>query len=203
MIYTSENIKFCPDGKYRWVYEMDMYRNPTLLFLVLKIFGFLMAIPLFFMILPLFQGVPLEAVFDKSKYALIMFGIFFLCVFAGYYILAAIYGGKYVVMFEMDEDGVLHRQMKKQVKKAKAISNLLILAGLVAGNPGRVGQGLLTATHTSTYSDFLKVKKVKAYRKRNLIKVNQLLTHNQVYMADEDFDFVYEYITTRCPKIKR
>ena len=203
MIYTSENIKFCPDGKYRWVYELDMYKNPTILYLVLKIFGFLIAIPCLLMFIPLLKGESLEYVWDKSKYALLLFGIFFLCVFVGYIIVANMYGGKYVVMFEMDEDGVLHRQMKKQVKKAKAMSNLLILAGLVSGNPARVGQGLLTATYTSSYSTFTRVRKVKPYRKRNLIKVNGLLYHNQVYMEDEDFDFVYDYIRTRCPKVKQ
>ena len=203
MIYTSENIKFCPDGKYRWVYELNMYKNPTILFLVLKIFGFLFGIPCLLMFLPLFNGYSLEQVWDKSKYALLMFGILFLCVFVAYFMVAYGLGGKYVVMFEMDEDGVLHRQMKKQVKKAKAMSNMLILAGLLAGNPARVGQGLLTATHTSSYSTFSKVRKVKPYRKRNLIKVNGLLYHNQVYMEDEDFDFVYDYIRTRCPKVKQ
>lgn len=204
MIYTSENIKFCPDGKYRWVYELDMYKNPSVLFVVLKIFGILIAIPIFFtFVLPLLHGNSWEYVFDKSKYALLTFGIFFVCVFISYFILAATYGGKYVVMFEMDDDGVLHRQMKKNVKKAKAISHLLVLAGLLAGNPSRVGAGLITATHTSSYSTFTKVRKVKAYRKRNLIKVNGLLYRNQVYASDEDFDFVYDYIRTRCPKVKK
>ena len=203
MIYTSKNIKFCPDGKYRWVYELDMYKNPTILFLVLKIFGILFAIPCLLMLVPLFEGKSLEYVWDKSKYALFMFGLFFLCVFIGYYIVANKYGGKYCVIFEMDEDGVLHRQMKQQVEKAKAMSNVMILAGLLAGSPGRVGQALLVATHTSIYSSFSSVRKVKPYRKRNLIKVNGLLYHNQVYMEDEDFDFVYDYIRTRCPKVKQ
>lgn len=203
MIYTSENIKFCPDGKYRWVYEFNMYKNPSILFVVLKIFGFLLLIPCFFIFYPLLKGETWEHVYDNSKYAMLTFGIFFICIFVGYWIYAAMCGGKYVVMFEMDEDGVLHRAMKNNVKKAKAISNLLILAGLLSGNPSRVGAGLITATHTSSYSTFSSVRKVKAFRRRNLIKVNELLYHNQVYVADEDFDFVYEYISTRCPKLKR
>lgn len=29
----------CPDGVYRWVYELDMYRNPVVLYAVLKVLG--------------------------------------------------------------------------------------------------------------------------------------------------------------------
>ena len=36
----SRNIVFCPDGKYRWVYEMSLLKNPTVFFLVWKIFFF-------------------------------------------------------------------------------------------------------------------------------------------------------------------
>ena len=32
---TSRVIQ-CPDGKYRWVYEVNLYRNPTILIDLLK-----------------------------------------------------------------------------------------------------------------------------------------------------------------------
>ena len=35
---ASDAVTLYPDGKYRWVYEMNLYTNPTILFLVLKIF---------------------------------------------------------------------------------------------------------------------------------------------------------------------
>ena len=27
----SEKIQLCPDGKYRWIYEYDMLKNPSIL----------------------------------------------------------------------------------------------------------------------------------------------------------------------------
>ena len=35
----NSQITLCPDGKYRWAYEFNLYRNPTILFVLFKIFG--------------------------------------------------------------------------------------------------------------------------------------------------------------------
>ena len=36
----SNNITLCNDGKYRWIYEMSLFKNPTIFFLIWKIFFF-------------------------------------------------------------------------------------------------------------------------------------------------------------------
>jgi hypothetical protein len=47
------------------------------------------------------------------------------------------------------------------------------------------------------------VRKVKAVRWRNLIKVNELLTNNRIFVDDpEDYEFVLDYIRQRCPRIQ-
>jgi hypothetical protein len=106
------------------------------------------------------------------------------------------------VLFEMDERGVNHIQMEPQVKKAKLIGALTMLVGAAAGKPGVVGTGLLAGARTSMYSSFDAVKSVEAFPRRNLIKVNEFLCKNQVYAADEDFDFVLGFIRahTNCPQ---
>ena len=55
---------------------------------------------------------------------------------------------------------------------------------------------------TKSTSEFVHVRRVKARRRFNLIKVNQLFDKNQVYVADEDFDFVYNFIKSRCINAK-
>jgi hypothetical protein len=35
----------------------------------------------------------------------------------------------------------------------------------------------------------------------NVIKIREILSNNQVYARDEDFDFVYNYIREHCPKV--
>ena len=74
-----------------------------------------------------------------------------------------------------------------------SVSDLTVLAGPAAGNLTTVGVGM-NAARTEMYSDFSRVRRVKAYPRRGLIKVNGLLQRNQVYAAPEDFAFVREFI---------
>ena len=76
-----------------------------------------------------------------------------------------------------------------------------MMAGAASGRIGTVGAGM-NAQRTEMYSDFSKVRKVKAYPRRDLIKVNERFGHNQVYAAKEDFVFVKDYIVSHCLNIK-
>ena len=111
----------------------------------------------------------------------------------GYLLYAAIMGGKYIVLFEMDERGVNHKQLPKQAKKAHKISELTMLAGAAAGNPSVAGIGINSA-RSEMYSEFKKVRSVKPFPRRDLIKVNERFGKNQVYASKQDFDFVLDYI---------
>ena len=37
-VYKSKNITMCSDGKYRWVYDLDMYKSPAIIKEVLRDF---------------------------------------------------------------------------------------------------------------------------------------------------------------------
>ena len=54
----------------------------------------------------------------------------------------------------------------------------------------------------SLYSRFSNVRKIKAVRGKDLIKLNGRFLRNQIYVAKEDFDFVYDYIVGHCPNAK-
>jgi hypothetical protein len=199
----TSRVQLCQDGKYRWIYELNMYKNPSIIFVVFKIFGYIFLIAWAIMIIAdLFRGEGWDMFWDNTKMMLIFCAVFSVLTILAYLLVAASYGGKYIVLFEMDEKGVLHRQIKSQVKKAQVMGWLTVLAGVRAGNLTTVGVGLNSATKTSSYSSFDHVRNVKAYRNRNLIKVNELLEKNQVYATDEDFDFVYDYIRSHCPNVK-
>ena len=202
--YQGKEVRLCADGKYRWVYEMHLLKNPTIFLTVLKVMLISIGIVwLFGMIITVFQGdMNLEWFMFWLKVIGIMLGIFVGLAIISILIMAAILRGKYVVLFEMDEKEVVHIQMPRQVKKAEVIGLITALVGLAAKNPTTIGAGMLAASKSKSTSVFANVRRVKARRRRNLIKVNQLLFKNQVYVPDEDFDFVYDFIKTRCMNAK-
>ncbi len=177
----SNNITLYQDGKYRWVYEMGLFTNPTIFWLIWKIF--------FFIILEFTIFASALGTFDNVLDCLKSFGYFIggmtLLSGVGYVIYALIMGGKYIVIFEMDEEGVNHKQCPKQAKKAEALAMLNRYGSLI---------------RTEMYSEFSKVREIKAYPKTNVIKVNGLLEHNQVYAEKEDFDFVLNFIKDHVPE---
>ena len=199
--YQGKEVRLCSDGKYRWVYEMNLLKNPTIFFTVLKVMMISVGIVwLFGMVIGL-GDMSLDYFLFWTKLTGIMIGIFFVLTIIGVLITAAILG-KYVVLFEMDENEVVHIQMPRQVKKAEVIGFITVLVGAMAKNPTTMGTGMLAASKTKSTSVFANVRRVKARRRFNLIKVNQLLDKNQVYVADEDFDFVYNFIKSRCINAK-
>lgn len=196
-------VRFCDDGKYRWVYEMNMLTNPTIFLTVFKIFFYIILAGwlIFGTFLYLIHG-DFQGFLDFSEGALIAIAGMAVLTFLGVLLLSALYGGKYVVLFEMDEQEIKHIQLPRQVKKAQALSLLTALVGIAAKRPTTVGAGLLASGKTTSTSEYKKVRRVVARRALHLIKVNQLLEKNQIYVPDEDFDFVYDFIKTRCKNAK-
>ena len=184
------------DGKFRWRYEMSLFKNLSIYFLIWKIFFFIiMGMFLIMMIADINQVYGTLA--ERWRNDVIMLGYFLIGMTVitalGYIIYAALMGGKYIVDFEMDENGVWHRQAPAQAKKAKKIGAITAVAGALSGRASMVGTGI-NSTQTEKYSDFKKVKNVKAYPNRHIIKVNAPFNKNQVYVCSEDFDFVLDYI---------
>ena len=197
----NTSITLGGDGVYRWAYEMSLFKNPTILFLLYKIFGWI-ALGLWVFVTLISAGDVgfwWKGFLNNLKFfAIFTVGLLVLCTL-GYLLYAAIMGGKYCVLFEMDEKGVRHTQMQKQVKKAEVLSLITVLVGLAAKNPTAVGTGLLSSSKTTMYTEFKKVRKIKPKRGASTIILNAAGGQNQVYADKDEFDFVLEYITSRVP----
>ena len=201
---ANDHVQLYPDGKYRWVYEVNMLTNYSILFDVWKVLGISIGIlVLLFVIIAIFDG---DWSFDTLTGMASSLGIVVLVMLVlgliGYFVYAAISGWKYAVLFIMDEKEVVHQQMPNTVKKGQLIGALTILAGLASGRPGTVGTGILAQSRMSMTSTLANVERIIPCRRMNLIKVNQRFAKNRIYVNDEDFDFVYNFLLTNCKNLK-
>ena len=202
----SANIWHSPDGVYRWTYEFDMLRNPSIFITVVKVMGLSCGIVYLVAVIVGLIGRDIASwvdLWETTRMYLIIAGVVLVMTVIGYLIVAAMYGWKYQVMFEMTDEYVRHIQMPKQFTKAEALGLLTTLAGAAAGKPFMAGLGTSVATKQTSTSEFSKVTNVKVRRRRHTIYVNQLLEKNQVYVEDADFEFVKEFIASRCVNAKK
>ena len=197
----NNRITLYPDGKYRWVYEVSMMKNPSILIDVLKVLDISLGfVWLFTLLLSFFDDdLSLEKLWNLTMVFLVLMLVFAVIGIIAYTILAWSYGWKYVILFTMDKKEVVHQQMPRQVKKAQVLEALAALVGGATGNLGMVGTGVLAASRTTSTSTLVNVRKLIPVRWMNLIRVNQLLQKNRVYIPDEDFDFVYDFLCQNCP----
>ena len=201
--YEGAEVRLCEDGKYRWKYELNMITNPVIMITVFKVFFYIMLVTfvIFCPIMYLSDG-NWEGAWGMLKAYGIVLGIFAVLTFLSVLILSWVFGGKYVVQFEMDEKEIVHTPQPAQQRKARTLGILTFFVGLFAKRPSTMGAGMLSTVKNSSTSEFDKVRRVRSRRWLHTIKVNQLLDRNQIYVNDEDYDFVYDFIKSHCPNLK-
>lgn len=206
---TTTRVSRDEDGKYRWTYALNMYRNPAILVVVLKIIGVLFSIPLLIdLIRTAVNGDWANAwgdnIWDSSlKIWLVVYIVFIVISLLAYLIVAWMYGGKYIVHFTMDEKVLVHETEPAQARKARKLGMATVIVGAAARRPSTVGAGVLAAARTTSTSTLASVRRIIPRRRYNLIKVNQLLERNQVYVPDEDYDFVLNFLREHCPGVRK
>lgn len=196
------------EGTYFWTYALDMKKNMSLFRLVFKIIGITTGIPLGFLIL-------LEARdFISYRYidwhwvktvALISAGIIAtmaVITFLAYKFISWRYHGNYFMLFKMNEEGINFTQVEDQQKQNELIGLTSMAVGMATGNYGLVGTGLAVSENNSLYTRFDKVRKIKIRRVDNLIGLRTFITYNMIYVDDDNYEFVLEFIKSRCKKAK-
>lgn len=199
----TDNIVLYSDGKMRWQYDLDLFRTPVVFWLVWRILAVICAVALAIVFF-VDCGKPdffWQGFLQWLKIlAIAIAGVTALCGL-GYLVYAAMMGGKYSVIFEMDEKGINHIQTKSSAQKSRRIASATQIAGLAGGSPTTLGAGI-NASRTEMYTDFARVKRVIARPMFHLIKLSAPFNHNQVYVHKEDFAFVKDYIVAHCPSKK-
>ncbi|MDD2592609.1 MAG: hypothetical protein PHN21_07370 [Erysipelotrichaceae bacterium] len=187
------------DDEYVWVYEFSLWKNPTVLITIAKI------ITLASLIVGVFMFV-ITAIDDISQALTVATNVFMftLGIMSGLLLIAyplysIINKGKYIVVFEMNDKEIIHRQLETQFSKNQVVSLLTTVVGALAKNPTVSGANILSATKKAQKTIFTKVYKAVINEKRQVIYLNDLNGFNQIYVEPEDFTFVKEYIIKRCP----
>lgn len=96
--YRGTSVQLCSDGKYRWIYAMNMLTNPTVFLTVFKVFFFIvlggwLVFGFFFHII---HG-EFREFLAMGKVMLLVLAILAVLTFLAVLLLAAVYGEKYVV----------------------------------------------------------------------------------------------------------
>jgi hypothetical protein len=208
VIYQQTNQRVSPgvvmggDGIMRWVYELNMWKNPTLVITIWKVLMLAALAPaLLVFFLNLGDGIG-PAFLAFVKIMVIVAGIVTGLMLLAYPLVAIINCGIYCVIFEMDDKSVKHIQMQKQFKKSQILAMIVSIAGVMTGNIQATAAGMLAGSKQSTLSSFEKVKSITVNEKRHVIYVNEMLIKNQIYAYPDDFVFVRDYIISRCKKAK-
>ncbi|MBR0229946.1 MAG: hypothetical protein IJL94_01010, partial [Erysipelotrichaceae bacterium] len=154
--YPSGTIVVDNNGKYRWVYEQPMLKSFFLLFEVWRVLVLAGVIVSAFMaIIGLIEGNGFQGVLFALKMGWLVCGILLVLSIPAYYILVKANNGKYTVLFEMDDSGIDHIQIKTEA--TEALELLTMLAGMMAKNRGTTAAGMMAASGGSLYSRFSNV----------------------------------------------
>lgn len=197
----DEPIRKDDKGTYRWIYELPMKNSFFLLIEIWRVLALTVLIVAgFCSLISFLTGNKLaDALFTLEMTALCFFILILLSIPA-YYIVVKANNGMYTVLFEMNDEGIDHVQIKTE--KARALELLTIFLGQKAKKPTTTAAGMLSAAGGSLYSPFNGVKRINAYPSKNLIALSGGLLRNQVYADGQAFDFVLNYISKRCPKAR-
>ena len=118
---SSTHPVLCPDGKYRWVYDVPMLKNSSILLEVFWVLGISFGIVWLFVLL--IGGCeshfrPSE-LWDITRGFLLLTALFFVLGCVAYFFVSWHYGWKYSILFIMDENEVVHKQLPGTESKAR------------------------------------------------------------------------------------
>ena len=184
------------DGTYNWIYCMKLLQNLSMFKFVMKIMVIIFA-SLIVILLVLTGG---------SDDMLQLLGIFALCfaavfliVLFSFWLIDKLYKGRYMLIYEMNDRGLTFSQTTDQAEITRTIAAASAAVSAAGGNVGGVISGSGMALRPNSFhAEFAKVRSVKGRRKENLIWVNTFMQYLQVYVPDDAYDFVWDYITARC-----
>lgn len=189
-------------GAYHWIYRMHMLKNPTVPIMFTKAFGGIMGgVVLIMSLVHLFNGDP-EYIPGTFLVFLAITGGFILLFMIIWLCMAAARGGWYIVEHMMDERKVVYLSTLEDKKKTRGWAIVGFFLAMASDDMTMAGNSVALAASERFDSTYTDVKSIQAVRRRDLIKVNNVLQRNTIYAYPHQYEFVWNYITSHCPNAK-
>ncbi len=188
------------DGTYNWIYCMKMLQNLSMFRFVMKIIAIIYAV-IVVSLLVLTKGSG-DILWLLGILGLVFAAVIVIVLFS-FWLVDKIFKGSYLLIYEMNDTGLTFSQTTDQAQITRAIAAASAAVSAAGGNVGGVISGAgLSMRPDSYHAEFSKVRSVKGKRSESLIWVNSFLQYLMVYVPDEAYDFVWNYITGRCVNAK-
>ena len=200
----DDRVKKCDDGKYRWIYELSLSRNPSVFYTLCKVVIISYFAPLLvLMVVSAREGSMIDTLKWIAPIYLLCGLVLAIVVGLTYYFIYRYYNGSFTFLYEMDEESITLNRYGDDVDKTKLIGQISALTGVLTGSAGLAGSGSYVAASNSARSNFRSVYSIKPYPERDLIKVNSPFLFNEIYVNKQDYDFVLEYIRSHVEQAKQ
>lgn len=188
------------DGTYNWIYCLKMLQNLSLFWFVIKIIAIIYAaIVITLLVLTKGSG---DILWLLGILGLVFVAVIGIVLFS-FWLVDKLYKGSYMLIYEMNDEGLTFSQTTDQARITRTIAATSAAVNAAGGNVGGVLAGTgLAMSPNSWRADFSKVRSVKGKRSDNLIWVNTFLQYLMVYVPEDSYDFVWNYITVRCVKAR-
>ena len=188
------------DGIYRWYYDMDMYQNKSMLYMLEKINLFT------FLGISVCGALLIMVVEGDSSFArgflwigLALGALMALLYWIGFYIFVGIKRGNYRIHFAMREDGIGIVWPDSIKQGFDTGDKVMSMTGRAMGSRHIRGRLRPTLDEVSDVS-FSTVIGYKRYPEWDMIDLSVLGGKFQVFVDSSDFEWVEAYILERVPK---
>ena len=190
-------------GVYHWAYYLNMYKNFSILRMILKAMGIGM-----FVIGAIIVGALISSgsrAFSTAEIigSIVIIVVIILAIVVGcYFLVALIYGGMYISYFVMDDQKISHYQPTEQAEKARLIGLFSAAGGAATGNWGLTAASMTAGGRLIVEMKFDEIRSMTIVPSLGEIRVHSFLTWNTIYVNQEDFAFVAEYLRSKCVRAR-
>jgi hypothetical protein len=144
----------------RWVFVVQLWKDTQIPLTIIKVFLLAALFPaLLTLVIELFEGNPRGGLRAFFMIYGITAGIILALLLIAYPLVILIKGGRYPVLFEMDETGITHIEMPRSARRTEIMSWVGVFIGAAARNPGVMGANLLAASRKELHTTFKQIRK--------------------------------------------